>query len=165
MELTAYGQLKIDDNQLFLIGNEPSSAYTLHYYKITFGDVSVDWANKISWTGGSWSASNSESLLSSDNSLIYTFATFGSTQYLYFITFSTSTGNVVGSRYKSSSTWTGAWEAVLNQYSNYYKILHNNKIVNLILLSKIFLSLLSYSVKLKKNWEETDVIGFKYPQY
>ena len=113
MDVIAYGQLRINDNQLFLIGNEPLSTYHLQYYKITFGNTAVDWANKISWASGSWSVSNSESLLSSDNSLIYTFATFGSTQYLYFITFSTSTGSVVGSRYKSSSTWTGAWKAVL----------------------------------------------------
>ena len=48
----AWGQLKINDSQLFLTGNEPASTYHLHMYKITFGNTAVDWANKVSWPSG-----------------------------------------------------------------------------------------------------------------
>ena len=128
-----YGQLKLSDTKLFFIGSEPLSTYHMHYYKVTFGNTAVDWANKVLWTSGSWSVSYSESLLSADASMIYTFATFGSTQFLYFATFSSSNGNVVGSRYKSSVSWTEALGAVINgdyiclsiYWTNYMALVYN----------------------------------------
>ena len=42
-------------------------------------------------------------LLSTDSSTIYSFYPFGVTRYLYYTAFSASTGNVIGTRYKSSS--------------------------------------------------------------
>ena len=103
MTSLAYCQLKMNDYQLFIIGNESPSTYHLHMYKVTFGNINVDWANKIQWIDGVWSPSKSEAILSSDMSLIYSFIPFGYSKYLYFTTFNSTNGNVIGSRYKSST--------------------------------------------------------------
>ena len=43
-------------------------------------------------------------LLSPDSSKFYSFYTYGATTYLYYTGFSASTGSVIGTRYKSSSS-------------------------------------------------------------
>ena len=95
----------ISNSQLFVLGTTPASPYNLQMLKITLLSTSVDWANQIACTG-TWSASTSESLLSSDGSTIYSFFLFGSPYYLYFWGLSVSSGSVVTTRYKSSAAMT-----------------------------------------------------------
>ena len=101
-KLYAYGQLKISDSSMFMLGKDPSLPYHLHLYKHTFGGTSPDWSQKLSWPSGSWTINNSESLLISSS--IYTLFLYGSTQstqYLYMAVFSLTNGTV-SNRYKSS---------------------------------------------------------------
>ena len=95
----AYGQLKISDSSMFMLGVDPSS-YQLHLYKHTFGGTSPDWSLKLSWPSGTWSTFTSESLLIS--STIYTLFPYGSSpQYVYMAVISVSDGTV-SNRFKSS---------------------------------------------------------------
>ena len=98
--------------QFFLLGVD--SSYTLHMYKVTFSSTSVNWANKIVCSSGTWTSNNSESQLSADGTSIYLFFVYGSTNYLYFATLSTSTGSVIGARYKSSVSSNPIYGSALN---------------------------------------------------
>ena len=89
---------------MFILGVDPASPYNLHMYKIAFLSTSVIWANQVACSSGTWTASYSESVLSSDGSTIYLFFTFGVSKYLYFAGLSVSDGSVATSRYKSSGT-------------------------------------------------------------
>ena len=94
-----YGQLKLSDNNYFMIGYDPLSPYSLHFYRHTFGNSSPDWSLKMLWPSGTWSTFVSESLLISSS--IYTFFPYGSSFYIYMAVISLSNGSV-SSRYKSS---------------------------------------------------------------
>ena len=96
-----FGSLNISDSQMFFDGLDASN--NLLYYKVTVGSTAVDWANKVAWSSGPWTASKAEAIISSDGTQIYSFATFGSSISLYFVTFRLSDGSVVGNRYKSST--------------------------------------------------------------
>ena len=109
-----FGHLMISDTQFFVVGAGPSSPYDLHMYKLTFSKTSVEWADKIAWASGTWTSNLSESILSADGLTIYTFINFGSSQYLYFVSLSVSTGSVVGTRYKSNVTIAFVWGSALN---------------------------------------------------
>ena len=102
----AYGQYKISDSSMFMLGVDPSSPYQLHLYKHTFGGTSPDWSLKLSWPSGTWTTSNSESLLIS--STIYTLFPYGSPQYAYMAVISVSDGTV-SNRFKSSISCTAVW--------------------------------------------------------
>ena len=53
--------------------------------------------------GGIWTLASWVSLLSSDESIIYLFFSFGSPlRYLYFAALSASSGNVISNRFKSN---------------------------------------------------------------
>ena len=97
-----YGHLMITNSQFFVVGVTPASPYNLLMYKITFSLTSVNWANQILCASGTWVASYSESVLSSDGSTIYMLLTFGATKYFYFAGMSVSSGSVTTTRYKSS---------------------------------------------------------------
>ena len=115
----------VTDTQFFVLGVASDS---LHMYMITFLSTAVDWANKIVYLG-SWSASYSESILSSDSSLIYSYFTFGSNRYLYFAGMSVLNGSVATTRYKSNTSVSNLWGASLNgDYIIKLKI-NQNKIV------------------------------------
>ena len=91
---------------------------------------------KLPWSSVTWSLSYSESQL--ESSLIYTFTTYGSPQFLYLIVMSVSNGSVVA-RYKSSTSCTfvygsgssgdymiaSAWDKLLlfNKATNTFSIL------------------------------------------
>ena len=107
------GHLMISNSQFFVLGAAPSSPYNLQMYKITFSITSVNWANQITCTG-TWFAYNSESVLNSDGSTIYSFFLFGATRYLYFVGLSVSDGSVTTTRYKSSTNVFYAWGSALN---------------------------------------------------
>ena len=99
---TGFGHLMISNSQFFVLGADSAAPYNLHMYKITFLSTSVDWANQIACSSGTWLVDLSESVLSSDGSKIYSFFIFGSTKYLYFAGLSVSDGSVATTRYKSS---------------------------------------------------------------
>ena len=109
-----YGHLMVSNNQFFVLGVPSASPYNLQIYKITFLSTSVDWANQITCTSGTWYSSNSESILSSDQSTIYSFFLFGSSTYLYFAGLSVAGGSVVTTRYKSSTSVSRVLESALN---------------------------------------------------
>ena len=94
-----FGQLKISDSSMFMLGIHPSSPYQLHLYKHTFGETSPDWSLKLFWPSGTWTINDSESLLISSS--IYTFFAYGSSQYVYMAVISLSDGTV-SNRFKSS---------------------------------------------------------------
>ena len=93
----------VSQNQLILIGGNKTNK-NLQMYKHTFSSTSVDWIKKVVCSSGSWYSGISEMTLSSDASTIYTFYSFGSisSPYIYFTSFSVSTGSVIGTIYKSS---------------------------------------------------------------
>ena len=132
----AWGQLKISDFSMFMLGVDPSSPYQLHLYKHTFGGTSPDWSLKLSWPSGTWTTNNSESLLISSS--IYTFFAYGSTQYVYMVVISVSDGTV-SNRYKSSISCTQVWGSAVNgdyivaavKLTSTYSLLMFNKATNL----------------------------------
>ena len=131
----AFGQLKISDSNMFMLGSHPSSPYQLHLYKHTFGSTSPDWSLKLSWPSGIWTTSESESLLISSS--IYTFFIYGSTKYLYMAVISVSDGTV-SNRYKSSISWTNVYGSgvsgdyiVASAYCSSYYLLMMNRATNL----------------------------------
>ena len=102
----AYGQLKISDSSMFMLGVDSSSPYQLHLYKHTFGGTSPDWSRKLSWPSGSWITGCSESFLISSS--IYTFFPYGDPKYVYMAMISLSDGTA-SNRYKSSISCTQVW--------------------------------------------------------
>ena len=98
-----YGHLMISSNQFFVLGVTITSPYNLQMYRITFSLTSVNWANQISCASGTWSASLSESVVSSDGSTLYSFFIFVPSYYLYFWGLSVSDGSVTTTRYRSSA--------------------------------------------------------------
>ena len=126
----AYGQLKVSDSSMFMLGVDPSSPYQLHLYKHTFGGTSPDWSLKLSWPSGTWTISESESLLISSS--IYTLFPYGSPQYVYMAVISVSDGTI-GNRYKSSISCTfvygsganGDYIAASVRWSSYYLLMFN----------------------------------------
>ena len=113
-----YGTLMIDNNQLFIIGSEISSPYSNYFLKFTFGNTTTDWTNKMSWVLGTWDTFISESILSSDSTSIYTFFTFGqsTSYYTYYAKFNFTNGAVIGTRYKSSISWSVGKSASTGNY-------------------------------------------------
>ena len=111
-----YGHLMISNSQFFVLGVALASPFNLQMYKITFSLTSVNWANQIACTSGTWYAYNSESVLSSDGSTIYSFFLFGSSLiHIYTsVGLSVSDGSVATTRYKSSTTVTYLWGSALN---------------------------------------------------
>ena len=112
--VTGYGQLMITSSQFFVVGVTPASPYNLLMYKFTFSLTSVNWANRILCASGTWTASYSESMLSSDGSTIYLLFTFGATRYFYFAGMSLSSGSVTTTRYKSSVSVNYIWRSALS---------------------------------------------------
>ena len=107
----AWGQLKISDSSMFMLGVDPSSPYQLHLYKHTFGGTSPDLSLKLSWPSGTWTITNSESHLIS--SAIYTFFPYGSPRYVYMAVISLLDGTV-SNRYKSSISWTDVYGSAVS---------------------------------------------------
>ena len=86
----------------------------------------------MSWSSGTWSTSNSETLLSStDSTKLYSFFTYGSSKYAYFATLNATNGNVIGSRFKSSTSCSsiygmaekGNYLLATVLWTNYYLVL------------------------------------------
>ena len=83
------------------------TTYTIYFFQITFGSITSDWANSMLWTLATWYTSVSESIISADRTVIYTLFSYGMTNayYIYFTTFSITSGSVVGTRFKSNINW------------------------------------------------------------
>ena len=85
------------------------------------------------WASGTWTLGLSEAVLDSDGTKIYAFPTYGSTKYLYLVTFSVSDGSVLNLRYKSSiacsdsygSAQAGNYLALTGSWSSLYLMLFN----------------------------------------
>ena len=77
---------------------------------------------------GTWTAYDSESVLSSDGSTVYSFFVFGVPTYLYFSGLFVSTGSVKTTRYKSTATVSGVWGSALN--GDYLVKLKSNILIN-----------------------------------
>ena len=126
----AFGQLKISDSSMFMLGYHPSSPYQLHLYKHTFGGTSPDWSLQLSWPSGTWTTGFSESLLISSS--IYTLFAYGSPQYVYMAVISLSGGSV-SNRYKSSTSCTNVYGSGVNgnyiaasvAWSSFYLLMFN----------------------------------------
>ena len=110
----AYGQLKIADGQFYFVGIGPTSPFPLHFNKITFGNSVSDWSYKMTCWSGTWGASESDSVLSSDSLKIYSVFNYGPSSYAFFVTLKTANGSVLGSRYKSDIGWNYIGGIILN---------------------------------------------------
>ena len=112
-----FGHLMISNSQFFVLGTASASPYNLQMYKLTFSLISANWANQISCVSGAWYTGNSESVLNSDATKIYSFFLFGlssSTRYLYLWGLSVSDGSVATTRYKSGTTLSAVYGSALN---------------------------------------------------
>ena len=117
MYLYAFGALMISDTELFWI-TKTTTPYNAVFIKFTFANTSADWAKQMSCSLSNWIINPSESLLSTDKSKIYTLFAYVQSDYnIYFSSFQTSSGAIVGYRYKSTS-WSnsnyGVYGSVLN---------------------------------------------------
>ena len=107
----------LSETQLYFIGNDPySPPHDIYFYKVTFGNTGVDWANKMSCPSAPCYITTSDAILSSDSSQIYEFFLFGTdpNNYIYMASFNTTNGGVIGSRYKSSIVWNLVYGSALN---------------------------------------------------
>ena len=95
----AFGQLKLSDTSIFMLGIDSSFPTSLHMYKLTFGNTSPAWALTMACPIGIWSTSYSESVLIS--STIFSFFVYGTIPQLYLAMISESDGSV-STRFKSS---------------------------------------------------------------
>ena len=127
----AYGQLKIADGQFYFVGLDPTFPFPLHLNKITFGNSAADWSYKMACWSGSWSASESDSVLNSDGSKIYSVFSYGPSSSMFFVTLNLADGTIQGNRYKSVIGWNYVGGVVLDEtylamtalWSNQYLIL------------------------------------------
>ena len=104
-----YGQMKLSDTTFYMLGIDIFTPRNLHFYKLTFSNLSPTWALKLSWPLGTWNAAYSESVLVSSS--IYSFFSYGSTnKYVYLAVISEADGSVAA-RYKSSISWNTIYAA------------------------------------------------------
>ena len=101
---TFNGCLMLSDYLLFLMGKDASTSTLFHTYMINFSTNSYNWANTISCSTDC-SYYLQESIESSDNSKIYSLFFLELSPNAYFITLNSTDGSAIGSRYKSSISW------------------------------------------------------------
>ena len=65
-----FGELMINDSQIFMLGYGYSSPHNVYFLKITPGNTAVDWATRMAWDSSSWHVDLSEWLL---DKLIFSF--------------------------------------------------------------------------------------------
>ena len=99
-----HGIIIRDDDYVFLMGQDTANNALLHIFKITFSSNVYNFANKIICTSNC-ALSNTESILSSDSSKIYSLFNLENPSYQYFITQNETDGSVIGSWYRSSISW------------------------------------------------------------
>ena len=102
LEGYSYTQLLLSDTQIFFIAEDTGSPFTIHMYKLTFGNTTPDWASKILCPYVIWVDPRGVAKLSSDGSSLLIFFNYGAPIYSFFITLDASTGSSIGTRYKSN---------------------------------------------------------------
>ena len=96
----------LNDGSFFFSVVEGSTPNNLWLLRITFGSTTPQWSDKVLCPLSSWSSGRTQSSLSSDGTLIYSFIAYGNTVYTHFVTLYTANGIVSGSRYISNlSAW------------------------------------------------------------
>ena len=117
----AYGTLMISDTELFWITRIGTSPFNAVFLKLTFANTSADWAKQMSCSSSLCEIYDSESILSTEKSKIYSLFGYASSSFnIYFSWFKTSDGTVVGNRYQSATSWSGSptvYGLVLNGYN------------------------------------------------
>ena len=107
------GSLMLNDNQLFLMGQDISTTTLFHIFKVTFSTKTYNWGSQISCSSDC-SPTYAESLQNSDSSKIYSLFLLASSPYAYFISLNATDGSAVDSRYKSSISWDYVFGSVRN---------------------------------------------------
>ena len=92
----------LSNTEFFFTYSSTSASSSVGFYKYTFGNANPDWKNKMTCSTGTCSTGYSESQKS--GTTIYNFFIADSSYYLYLASFDVPTGNLIGSRYKSSIT-------------------------------------------------------------
>ena len=101
--------MKLSDTTFYMLGLDALASHNLHFYKLTFSNLSPTWALKFNWPYVTWYATYSESVLVSSS--IYSFFSYGTTnKYLYLAVISETDGSVAA-RYKSSLSWNTVYAA------------------------------------------------------
>ena len=113
IQLYSIGSLMLNDNQLFLMGQDISTITLLHIFKVSFSTATYNWGSQISCSSDC-SPTYAESILNSDSSKIYSLFLLESSPYAYFITLNATDGSAVDSRYKSSISWVYVFGSVRN---------------------------------------------------
>ena len=108
-----YGSLMLSDDLLFLTGKDTSTSALFHMYMISFISNSYNWANTISCSTDC-SYYLRESIQSSDDSKIYSLFLLELSPNAYFITLNSTNGKAIGSRYKSSISWSSTYGSTRN---------------------------------------------------
>ena len=91
----------LNEDQLFLFGQDASTLTQIHIYKITFSTGSYNWGSQISCSSDC-SPYYAESIQNSDSSKIHSLFLLESSSNAYFITLNATDGSAVDSRYKST---------------------------------------------------------------
>ena len=105
----------MDDSKLFFLAIDNSSDAIL-FISISFDTRVVNWSKSKSWLSSGCLVYESESALSPYSSQIYSFFTYQNPQYLYFTTLNATSGNPIGTLYKSSIGWSYVYGFAETEY-------------------------------------------------
>ena len=115
MHYYSVGSLMISDSELFWILKILSSPQNAVFIKFTYQSTSADWAKKMGCSSSVWNIINSESVMSSDKLKIFSFLTYSDSLWnVYFTTFKTSDGLILGTTYKTTVSWSSVYGSVVN---------------------------------------------------
>ena len=134
LNLLTYGLLMLSDSTLFFLAIDSSSSALL-FINIAFDSRVVNWSKSKSWLSSGCLVYESESALSPYSSQIYNFFAYQNPKYLYLTALNATSGNLIGSQYKSSISWsyvygfaeTEYFLAATVQWSTDYNLLIFNK--------------------------------------
>ena len=107
--------MRLNEEQFFFLSTDFGNSDLL-FIKVTFDNSITNWNSRTVCASGPWLLHSSQSLANSDKSKIYSLFTYGpsGSLYLYFVTFDATSGNILGSRYISSGTWTDMLGSAIN---------------------------------------------------
>ena len=98
-----YGYVMLSPTEFIILFPPNAGNSNLNIAKITYGSSSSDWVKGINWQTSSWTASTSESLISStESNKFYSLISYGNPKYAYFLSMNSTTGALIDSRYKSN---------------------------------------------------------------
>ena len=108
-----YGALMLNDAKIFLKGKDASTTSLFHMYMINLSTNSYNWAKTISCSADC-SDYTAETIQNKDNSKIYSLFFLELSPNAYFITLNSTDGSAIGSRYKSSASWSSTYGSTRN---------------------------------------------------